>query len=102
VELVNLYEELIRKKVELATRAGRLRPDGLTEFVQFAEKAYLLRNTDVAEAEKLLKKATEMLPQVEKALEQAILIRDRIKATMIDHADKAVETYRDALKDLAK
>jgi hypothetical protein len=43
-----------------------------------------------------------MLPRVEKALEQAVAIRDRIKAKMMGHAAEAMERYSDVLRELAK
>jgi hypothetical protein len=99
---VDSFDWLRQKKAELETRAGRLRPEGLTEFVQLAEKAFSVREASPAEAEKLRTRACDMLPRVEKALEQAVAIRDRIKAKMMGHAAEAMERYSDVLRELAK
>jgi hypothetical protein len=102
MEPKNPFDELIQKKLEMANRAGRLHPDGLKEFVQLVEKAHSLRDSNPAEAERLRRKACELIPVVEKALDHAIAIRDRIKAKMLGHAAESMETYSDVLKELAK
>jgi predicted NAD-dependent protein-ADP-ribosyltransferase YbiA (DUF1768 family) len=97
------YQELARKKEELATRLGpRLRPDGFAEFSQLVEKACELSGTDYSNAQRLFQRAEEMLPQVEKSVERILSLRDQIKAKMMEHADEAMDQYRDALKELSK
>jgi predicted transglutaminase-like cysteine proteinase len=97
------YQELARKKEELAARLGpTLRPDGFAEFSQLVEKACELRDTDRSNAERLYRRAEEMLPQVEKSVESALSLRDQIKTILMAHADEAMVQYHDALKELSK
>lgn len=96
-------QELARKKQEWATRLGpRLHPDGFTEFSQFVDNACELHNIDEANSHRLAQKAAEMLPQVERAVENALLIREQIKAKMLKFADEGMDRYDEALKELAK
>lgn len=96
-------QELARKKDELATRLGpRIRPDGFTEFCQFVEKACALEAIDQAESQRLLARAEQMRPQVEKSVETALSLRDQIKAKMLEYAEEGMNQYNEALKELAK
>jgi predicted transglutaminase-like cysteine proteinase len=97
------YQELAQKKEELAARLGPiLRPDGFAEFSQLVEKACELRDTDRANAERLYRRAAEMLPQVERSVENALCIRDQIKAKMLKIANEVMDEYDEALRELAK
>ncbi|HEV2471872.1 MAG TPA: hypothetical protein VGS41_04360 [Chthonomonadales bacterium] len=102
MEATSTLEALIQKKAELQAHAGRLNPDGLKEFFQLVEKASSLRDANPDEAERLRKKASDLAPSVEKSIEHALVVRDRIKAKMMGHAAEAMETYSDVLKELAK
>ncbi len=96
-------QELARKKEEWATRLGpRLHPDGFAEFSQFVDKACALQNTDEANSHRLAHKAAEMLPQVERSVENALSIRDQIRAKMLEFAEEGMDRYEEALKELAK
>ena len=96
-------QELARKKEELATRLGpRLHPDGFAEFSQYVDKACTLQNTDEANSRRLVQEATEMLPRVERAVEDALSLRDQIRAKMLEHAREGMQEYHDALKELSK
>ena len=95
-------ERLLQKKVDLETRASRLQPEGLAEFVQLTERAHALQQTHPADAERLLKKAEALLPSVEKSVVRAIAMRDRIRAKMLGHAAEAMDEYSDVLRELAK
>jgi predicted transglutaminase-like cysteine proteinase len=96
-------QELARKKEELATRLGpRLHPDGFAEFSQLVDKACTLQDTDQANSLRLVQKAAEMLPQVERSVENALSIRDQIRAKMLEYAEEGMDRYTEALKELAK
>ena len=96
-------QELARKKEELATRLGpRLHPDGFAEFSQLVDKACTLHNTDEANSHRLAQKAAEMLPQVERSVENALSIRDQIRAKMLKYAREGMQEYHEALKELSK
>jgi predicted transglutaminase-like cysteine proteinase len=96
-------QELARKKEELATRLGpRLHPDGFAEFSQLVDKACALHKTDKAHSHRLAQKAAEMLPQVERSVENAISIRDQIRAKMLEYAREGMQEYHEALKELSK
>jgi predicted transglutaminase-like cysteine proteinase len=96
-------QELARKKEELATRLGpRLHPDGFAEFSQLVEKACALQDTDAANSQRLSRRATEMLPQVERSVENILSIRDQINAKMLKIADEVMDEYDEALRELAK
>jgi hypothetical protein len=43
-----------------------------------------------------------MLPLISRAVERAVWIRDQIKVRMIEHANKAMDEYHEALKELSK
>jgi hypothetical protein len=96
-------QELARKKEELATRLGpRLRGDGFAEFSQLVEKACALQDTDEANSQRLSKRAAEMLPQVERSVENILSMRAQIRAKMLKFAEEGMDRYDEALKELAK
>ncbi len=66
------------------------------------EKACALQDTDEANSQKLSRKAAEMLPQVERSVENVLCIRDQIKAKMLKIADEVMDQYDEALRELAK
>ncbi|HTW66795.1 MAG TPA: hypothetical protein VME17_19380 [Bryobacteraceae bacterium] len=51
---------------------------------------------------KISVRAVELLPQVERAVENAISIRDQIRAKMLKIADEVMDEYDEALRELAK
>jgi hypothetical protein len=96
-------QDLARKKEELASRLGpNLRADGFIEFSQLVEKACALQDTDDAGAQRLSKKAAEILPQVERSVENAFLMRAQIRAKMLEYAREGMQEYHEALKELSK
>jgi len=96
-------QELMRKKEELANRLGpRLRADGFAEFSQLVDKACALQDTDEANSQRLSRRAAEMLPQVERSVENILSIRAQIKAKMLKIADEVMDEYDEALRELAK
>ena len=96
-------DELARKRDELATRLGpRLRADGFAEFSQLVEKACALQSTDEADSQRLSRRAAEMLPQVERAVDNILSKRDQIRAKMLEYAEEGMDRYAEALKELAK
>ena len=103
VMAIVLYQELAQKRQELEARLGpRLRPDGFAEFSQLVEKACEQRAIDSSNAERLIKRAQEMLPQVEKSVEGILSLRDQIKAKMMAHAHEGMDQYSEALRELSK
>jgi predicted transglutaminase-like cysteine proteinase len=96
-------EELARKREEFATRLGpHLHPDGFAEFSQYVDRACALQKTDEAHSRRLAQKAAEMLPQLERSVEDALAIRDKIRAKMLEYAEEAMDRYDWALRELAK
>jgi hypothetical protein len=96
-------EELARRKEDLAARLGpNLRPDGFTEFSQLVETACTLRDSDAANSRRLLQRAEEMLPQVERSVENILSTREQIKAKMLKIASEVMDEYDEALRELAK
>ena len=96
-------EELARRKEDLAARLGPgLRADDFTEFSQLVEKACALRDSDAADSRKLLQRAEEMLPQVERSVENILSTREQIRAKMLKFADECMDQYSEALKELSK
>jgi hypothetical protein len=96
-------QELTRKKEELAARLGpRLRADGFAEFSQLVDKACAIESTDDTNSMRLVRRAEEMLPQVERSVENILSIRDQIEAKMLQFADEGMDRYDQALKELAK
>jgi hypothetical protein len=96
-------EELARRKEELATRLGPgLRAAGFTEFSQLVEEACSLRDNDATNSRRLLRQAEEMLPQVERSVENVLSIREQIKAKMLKFADEGMDQYSEALKELSR
>jgi hypothetical protein len=96
-------QKLARKKEELSARLGPgLRADGFAEFSQLVERACALQDTDEANSQRLSRKAAELLPQVERSVENILSIRDQIKAKTLKFADEGMDRYDEALKELAK
>ena len=87
----------------MATQLGpRLRADGFAEFSQLVEEACALRDSDAANSRRLLKRAEEMLPQVERSVQNILSLREQIRAKMLKFADEGMEKYSEALKELSK
>ena len=96
-------QELARRKEEMAARLGpRLHPDGFAEFSQLVDNAFALQNIGEANSHRLAQRAVELLPQVERAVENTISIRDQIRAKMLKIADEVMDEYDEALRELAK
>jgi hypothetical protein len=96
-------EELARKEGRAGTRLGpRLRADGCAEFSQLVEKAGALRDSDAANSQRLLRRAEEMLPQVERSVQNILSVREQITAKMLKFADEGMDQYSEALKELSK
>jgi hypothetical protein len=96
-------QELTLKRDELSARLGpTLRAAEFPEFAQLVGSANEICSTDPVRAEKLRRRAEEMLPHVERSVENILSIRDQIKAKMLQFSEEGMDRYNEALKELSK